>query len=367
MFLNRLTFGAAVLLGALLAPAGPAHAETAALHVAELPPLVPGDRLVAASASGPDDIWAVGQQAIHNVPTPIPGDSGPITLEFSSPATLHRTASGWQHQNPPWLTPNKTEMIDVSAATPKDVWVTGRNKGNSFVQHWNGSSWTDRTMRLGITSSLLVDTVEAVPGGTAWALGYGPDNAYHWTGSAWERTPFGGTAREVVARSADDAWALGVAGSYGALWHWDGSSWTRPESPLDDLRHTVAPAAAFGPAGDLWVVSTAAWSFDLKPKPTYLMRFDGGKWTSVRLPDSFASVHMAVDGGNTPWLLDGSGKIFRWDGTDLQPVAVPAEPKGMRIRSITAIPGTTTIWGFGDRFRGPHYRTDFSSVALTSG
>lgn len=375
MLFNRLTFGAAVLLGALLAPAESAHADALTFHLSVPAPLIPGDKLVAASASGPDDVWAVGYQAASVAVTPIPGDSGPITLDLSSAATQRRTASGWRHQNPPWLMPNLAEMTDVSAATPKDVWVAGKNAGNGFVKHWNGSSWTDRTVRLSDGwSPGQVDNLAAVPGGTAWARGSGgSDNLYHWTGSAWERTPFGGDAGQVVARSADDAWLAGVA-DISALWHWDGTSWTRQRTPLDDLEPARAyPFAALGPAGDLWVLRRGGLTSGREVVPGYLLRLSDGKWTTFKLPDGSDGFvdsdvqQLIVDGANTPWVRTAWGKIARWDGAGFQPAILPSEPARMYVRGITAVPGTTTIWGVGWSLQGNNTRTDVSSVMVTNG
>lgn len=83
--------------------------------------------------------------------------------------------------------------------------------------------------------------------GDAWAVGNSIDShgiesavALHWNGTQWARatvpTATNSELGGVTARSASDAWAVGLgpgrAAAGGLILHWDGSAWSRVPTPV---------------------------------------------------------------------------------------------------------------------------------------
>lgn len=360
LFMKRVTVVTA-LAGALLYPQGAAHADIGTFHVSQLAPMVPGDALTAISASGPDNVWSIGFQAYAKLPTPIIIDGSPLIWDAFSAATQRWTGSGWRQQNPSGLLPGFTQMKHVSAATPQDVWVSGQS-AEPFIKHWNGSSWSDHSgVYPGGGRPASPMRITAAPGGTAWAIGSGAGNqVFHWTGTAWENTPLAGPVDSIVVRSANDAWAVAAYG----LWHWDGTTWSHQDTPLEESTRRT-PHLALGPSGSVWL-GLSGYRFKGEIVSSYLYRFSGGEWTTTELSPDVNVSRFVVDGSDTPWTLMGNGRtIGRWNGTEFEPATMPSTPQNIELQSITAVPGTTTIWAVGAYKRGPQ-PTDLSSVTLTN-
>jgi hypothetical protein len=109
------------------------------------------------SASGSNDVWAVGQ-----------GYRGKGRV-------LHWNGTDWRIVNNPIIDSDDTDLTDVLALAPNDVWATGFiwREHRSMVVHWNGSQW-------GFISSLGPD---------------GPDTEIELTA--------------LTAASPNDLWAVG--------------------------------------------------------------------------------------------------------------------------------------------------------------
>lgn len=84
------------------------------------------------SASGPEDVWAVG--------------SG--YGEDDRPVVLHYDGRSWTALPTPPYGGLYGEFNDVVANGPRDVWVVGRtlltenDRGHALIMHWNGRMWT---------------------------------------------------------------------------------------------------------------------------------------------------------------------------------------------------------------------------------
>ena len=171
-------------------------------------PNPPGDRddlLTAVTATGPDDVWAVGQA----------GERTTLTMHFDGTR---------------WLTvpsPNpsgeaRASLTGVVALAPDDVWAdgTGGAPNSGISEHWDGTSWTLATMQVkGQFEELAGITAQA--DGTVWAVGLvRPDEpeyqtmAQRFKGTAWSitRTPSldKGDQLESVTSAGGEVWSVGV-------------------------------------------------------------------------------------------------------------------------------------------------------------
>lgn len=88
--------------------------------------------LNAVSASGPNDVWAVGSGY---------GDD-------DAPVVLHFDGHTWTALPTPPYGGLYGEFNDVVANGPRDVWAVGRtllddkDRGHALVMHWDGAAWT---------------------------------------------------------------------------------------------------------------------------------------------------------------------------------------------------------------------------------
>jgi hypothetical protein len=126
--------------------------------------------------------------------------------------------------------PRRVEGLgSVSVLSKTDAWAVGTNDSDlrGFVEHWNGQRWSV------VTRLLLADGVEAISRHDVWATG---KEIGHWNGRDWRviRAPVlkVGQLRDVAAVSATDVWAGGrTTGDKLLLVHWNGSRWSASRTP----------------------------------------------------------------------------------------------------------------------------------------
>ena len=134
--------------------------------------------------------------------------------------------------------PSPTSALAAIWATgPKDVWVGGPDG----QYHWDGQVWTYRPLE----TNPVQRGVSALWGCAAndiWAVG---TSSARWDGSRWASVPVpsdvlvsDGGIRTVWGSACDDVWAGSLLDSSGtgAIYHFDGSVWTkREERPAAQL------------------------------------------------------------------------------------------------------------------------------------
>ena len=163
-------------------------------------------------------------------------------------------------------------LTGVVALSARDVWAIG----GLFALHWDGTEWSERALPdLDQGLGWRLDTVGAVAPSDVWFGGlvaispfYSDVLMVRWNGSEWDRTdaihlreqevwpfnPRNGAPDAVLALSADDVWAVGVADGFspatttvGLAVHWDGSEWTEVDVPaVTDVRGSTASGPSRG-------------------------------------------------------------------------------------------------------------------------
>jgi len=280
--------------------------------VAPVGPWDQGAGLVAVSAAGPRDVWAVGL-GIKN------GQNGTL-IE-------HWDGSSWSVVSSPNPSGTDNRLTAVAAISENDAWTVGDYFGperpEPLIEHWNGASWTVVDAPSPAGNIRQLSGISAVDAADVWAVGFQTKSdgtgskplIEHWDGASWLVVPSpnlgaGGQLTSVRALSADDVWAVGAH-----VIHWDGVSWTVLPSPniSNSSIHAIASA---GPA-DVWIAGAAT-------RDWLIEHWDGKRWSTTAaaahstgvvnavtaLHDSIWAVgtHRASSCG-PDWAL-----IERWDG-----------------------------------------------------
>lgn len=150
---------------------------------------------------------------------------------------------------------------DVDGVGPDDIWAVGGRGGaavavgRAIAAHWDGSSWTMNNPPE-VSFGEVLEAVVMVGADDVWASGRYDrvvDNVardtplfWHWDGSEWTRYESPGFARDLVALSSDDIYGV----SNENIVHWNGVEWSllpQEFDPADSERIAMSGVSAFGP------------------------------------------------------------------------------------------------------------------------
>lgn len=170
-------------------------------------------QLYAVDASGPDDVWAVGEESAGGL-------------------VLHWDGRKWTRVSVP--DDGTWPLVAVAVASADDVWLGRQNFGRSFedeaptFQHWDGRRWTSWHEDVVAVSDFAVLSATDI-----WAVGErGAISSseidpvvLRWDGSRWTEVPTPhrsgyDTLSAIDARTSSDAWAVGTR-----IQRWDGLRW----------------------------------------------------------------------------------------------------------------------------------------------
>jgi hypothetical protein len=295
--------------------------------------------LFAASASSPNDIWAVGQSTIHfdgtkwtAFPAPmIKGDNNSFlqgvvaispTLAWAAGNVINGAHPGqvieqwngtkWSlFPGPKFGKKDQAAVFAMTSSSANDVWAIGSlvNLGtrlvSSLFEHWNGTAWTATTVESN-NEFLFGGSADAT--NDAWAVGFhGSDNigtsAMHWDGTTWKSVATlnvgQGTNKlnAVLALAPNNVWAVGFstpaappkrAATLTLIEHFDGTSWAVVPSP------NVGPNSAnqsnrllgltANSANDIWAFGSYFAADGSGHQMTLLLHWDGTSWTIASSP-----------------------------------------------------------------------------------
>lgn len=270
--------------------------------------------LWAVDATGPNDVWAAGNQSIQ----------APDGFVGTHILIMHWNGSAWTVLNTPVQTGASGDLVwGVTAIAPNDVWFFGEGfysgtptlSDPALALHWNGSSFqftsvprvNSQTSGFGDGNGLRAGS--ALSASDIWAVGAASDGdslaselsqIHHWNGSAWTHVPAGpvpGTFHDlnaVVAVAPDDVWAAGEyfdGDFHGLSLHWDGVTWTQFPIPIG-----VEDMYAFG-SDDVYAVGGG------------VAHWDGSNWTVVDTPPGVAPSLHGVDSVGPCELWAGGAQV----------------------------------------------------------
>ena len=250
----------------------------------ENPPLGSAS-LAGISGSRPDDVWAVGQAAGRALVEHWDGRHWRVAdfPDSGVPRASDRRAGA-----------TGSELTSVSAIAPDDVWVAGQSvdgrHSRTLIAHWDGNDWTVvPSPTPGKQKLAHLTGISASGPSDVWAVGdYAAGTALlplieHWDGTSWtesEAPHLTGHLRRltaVTARTADDAWAVGIRGGKTVILHWDGAAWTQAKTPPDDDGSFLAGVDADA-ADDAWAVGGRADADGFRP---LRLHWDGAAWVDM--------------------------------------------------------------------------------------
>src|SRR6202051_2486893 len=367
----KMTVRAAMLLGLTVAlfQDSLAYGQTAVaptFEVVATPNENPHSDLFAASASSPNDIWAVGQSTIHF--------DGTTWTAFSAPMIKGDNNSFLQG------------VIDIS---PTLAWAAGNvtdgaHKGQ-VIEQWNGTKWSPfPSPKFGKKDRADVFAMTANSANDVWAIGSLVNLRTglvsflfeHWNGTAWTATTVESNNQFLFGVSADaanDAWAVGFNGSDSittSAMHWDGANWKRVATPnVGEGTNKLNALLALAP-NDAWAVgfSTPVAPPKQAATLTLIEHFDGTSWAVVPSPNvgpnsanqSNRLLGLTGNSANDIWafgsyfVADGSGHqmtlLLHWDGTSWTVASSPSPTKGgfpCDLLWAGVVPSSGNLWILG--------------------
>jgi hypothetical protein len=393
----KLTFSAAILLGLAVAisQATPALSQTKPGSIFKVVP-TPNENfnsdLFAASASSPNDIWAVGQ------------------------STIHFDGTKWTAFQAPFINGENTAFLQgVVDLSPTSAWAVGNVIGGNpgqIIEQWDGTKWSlfpNPTLPPNSEADLFAMTSTSV--NDIWAVGnlvqdvgsggFAFNLFEHWDGKEWAVTtiPTPNNAFEaltgVSADATNDAWAVGCvaplsAGSTNTTLaiHWNGTEWTQVATPRN-LGHgpNVLNAVLTLAPNDAWAVGySTPGKAEESATLTLILHWNGTSWKVVPSPNigpksrsqSNRLLGLTANSANDIWAFgsffaaDGSGHqmtlLLHWDGTSWKIAPSPNPTKGnflddLLFAGVTPSAGNVWIFGSEAEFSPEH---GFGTLALHS-
>ena len=175
---------------------------------------------------------------------------------------------------------------------------------------WDGSQ---------VTTAPAGSAVAAIDASNDWS------GCNRWDGITW--TNYGCTPTAIGAVSKNDVW---LGGASGALWHWDGSTFTSHASPTGNTITTIAAFDAshvwIGTALDSYVWDGSTFTYSGAPgepaAPSSVHDYwngnehwDGSAWTTFGLCPSSRALAVSYDSPTQGWCVGTDGFVSTWDGT----------------------------------------------------
>jgi hypothetical protein len=340
------------------------HWDGTAWSIVTTPNVGPGNNLfTAVTAVGPGDVWAVGYYRPGTsgpatpltehwngngwtvVATPVPpssttylysvapdpsGDVFAVGISIDLPVTslgprghpfaLQRNGGSWSVFAA--ATPyNQAGPLDVSSLnavkvfSPTDVWVAGdgldytgstpSSPDTAFIQHWNGSSWTQYTLPAHPNGDFLVDVQGTsndlwAVGGQGQPLSSTQDNVLieHWNGSSWAQYTLpahpNGDFLVDVQGTSNDLWAVGGQGQPLSntqdnvlIEHWNGTVWSDSGGVTPDMSANLF-GLGYLAADNVYAVGASAYAnpgTTLETDHAVVERWNGTSWSKVTSAD----------------------------------------------------------------------------------
>lgn len=343
--MERHFFAIPLSLAIVLSLAVPLLAQSGASSIFQVVP-TPDENfdngLQAASASSPNDIWAVGQSTIHfdgkkwtAFPAPmIKGDNtsylagvvdisptlawagGTVNVGEANPGQVIEQWNGTQWSispGPKFGSGEQPSIFAMTSTSADDIWAIGSLLQDEellffLFEHWDGTAWT-ATLSLSGDAFLMGASADAT--NDAWAVGFnGPENdtsaslAMHFNGKNWQQvaTPNVGSGANqlngVLALAPNNVWAVGFstpvpppqeAATLTLIEHFDGTGWSVVPSPNVGPDNSFQSNRLFGLTAnsptDIWAFGSFFASNGSGEQRTLLLHWDGKTWTIAPSPD----------------------------------------------------------------------------------
>jgi hypothetical protein len=308
--------------------------------------------IYAVAGSSANDVWAVGER------TPVKNQT--YTVGYIQ----HWNGTSWSNVKIP-STPGNSYLYAVTSISSNDAWAVGFGDSGELTFHWNGTKWKN-ILDPNQGGTLL--SVSGISTNDVWAVG---DNvatplSEHWDGTQWSviPTPVVGTSSYVDSVSADasnDVWAAGYYYGqnvipYALVERWDGTQWSAINVPQPGVNGTYFNSVTAISPNDVWAVG---YYLDVNYIETSLTEhWDGTEWTVVSSPNpgGHAEVNAVAAVSSTDvWAVGFGGGLgsftMQWNGTQWNTMSDPY-PKNYQgdLDAVTALPNNQGIWAVGSYY-----------------
>lgn len=305
--------------------------------------------LLAASASSPSDIWAVGDSVLHYdgtkwssfrpamssqisslngvvaISPALAWAAGNVNPSTGTPGQIIERWDGRQWNvfpGPTFAAGDQPSIFAMTSTSANDIWAIGSLLSDggqllSFLfEHWDGKTWTATSS---ISNDAFLFGASADAPNDVWAVGFnGPENddsntlALHYDGSAWTQTvtPSVGTGANqfngVLALAPDDVWAVGFstpvappkqAATLTLIEHFDGTNWTVVPSPNVGPNSIYQSNRLFGLAAnsstDIYAFGSYFAADGSGHQMTLLLHWNGVSWAIIPSPNPTNGVFLS--------------------------------------------------------------------------
>jgi hypothetical protein len=275
-----------------------------------------------------------------------------VAMAFIAVTPLQSSAATcipWFGSQPPSVGATNNSLAGVATTSPCDAWAVGNyfaGGEQSYIQHWNGTAWTQVPNPNPGPNPTALSAVTAVSPSAAWAVGTygngGPGQTLieHWDGKQWTQqtspNPGGPSAGDnlngVTATSATTAWAVGQTGAGDTLIErWNGISWKRVPSANGGTFSNPLFAVAANSSSNAWAVG----NYDTNTATrTLIEHWTGTAWQKVTSPSPGSDSNLravAVTSDTDAWAVGwqsvGAGTttlIEHWNGVAWKIVPGPS-------------------------------------------
>ena len=192
--------------------------------------------------------------------------------------------------NPQAMAPDPTSstLASVSATGPGEAWAVGTFQDqhaldHPLAEHRSGSTWTRVPVPQPAGQQALLNAVDDLSPGNAWAVGTsfsggvaatpaGLTLIEHWNGTSWSIVPSPNPATgipgdtdvltAISGTGPGDLWAAGWDNNEAThtiqllFEHWNGTTWTTATSPTPVLSSQFATAITAVSPSNVWAVGT---------------------------------------------------------------------------------------------------------------
>ena len=295
-------------------------------------------------------------------------------------------------------TPKAGGFHAMAAVSQNDVWMVGTNNNNTFIEHWDGSTWTIEDSPGVANMQNYFSVVQAVSAKDVWAVGAFYQGQVsralveHWDGSQWsilqQANPTGlnqdnvyTALTGVVAVSQNDVWAVGdrISGSgtpaqrLPLFEHWDGKEWKVVDGDNSVTYGELSAVTAIA-ANNIWAVGSTS-EISAGRRSNLIEHWDGTKWQVVASPNlsidgeeqlGFKSYNglSSIDAVSATdiWTVGraytiDSGHIYtaptlilHWDGSSWKTASLPVDTDSGNMPELTKIMAITAhdAWAVGN-------------------
>jgi len=266
---------------------------------------------------------------------------GTITLSSSEGGASWSQVAGVPSLDSTWS--------GMSSTADNNVWLA---EVDEAVQY-NGSSWTTHT-GLGVPG-LHIGAIVTFAANDTWIFGdYGV--ASHWNGTSWSTSYLliDGSTPAVFASAwgydSDNIWA----GADGAIFYYNGSTWTQQSSPGSCVGNFVGLSGTS--TTDVWAANDAGIGCDST------WHYNGVAWLNASSPAPIALTAVYAPASGGAWFTDYAGStVYYVSGGTMTPSSVGAS----NLKDIDGT-GTNDIWAVGT-LGGGYNLTHYNGSAWAPG